>query len=558
MPAIKTEKQLAKFLAVGSFLVTILVVTGMGTDPVNLPKLSLLGLISFACVGLLGKDLFSIKSYLASFIPVAAILFMVGLTASYLMGSGPGIQNFYGSYGRNTGSLTYFLFLVLLIAAAKLVELSSYIVIIRYFLYAGIINVIYCYWVILTKKDPIPWTNPYGTILGTLGNPDFVSAFLGMVFSAIFCLIFNKKLNYKIRSGLFVLLPLILYLIVRSKAIQGLLVLSIGMLITFYFLIREKFNSRMQLYYLSLVTLLSIFAVAGIFQKGIFSSILYKPSVSIRGAYWRAAFEMFKDSPLWGLGLGSFGDSYKKYRDFKSTIVPGLEVSTDAAHNTLLDFLSGGGLLLTIPYLLILGYCLVVSIRFIKSHKEIDFIFSTIFIVWICYLTQSIVSINQIGLAIWGWVFSGLLLSYSLNYTKTEKSGFANKVSKPSVYELEPAKYLVVIANIVLGGLIACLPQYAEFKWSQAAHAGSAGDLIAAMNQFPQSNMRYLQTSKALAGSGMQPEALEALKRSSKFNPDNLDTWILLSGTSYGVQNQQYIMGQIQRLDPLNKSYLIK
>jgi hypothetical protein len=40
-----------------------------------------------------------------------------------------------------------------------------------------------------------------------------------------------------------------------------------------------------------------IFALVGMLQIGPLEKFLYKPSVSVRGYYWRAGLEMFKDYP---------------------------------------------------------------------------------------------------------------------------------------------------------------------------------------------------------------------------------------------------------------------
>jgi O-antigen ligase len=45
----------------------------------------------------------------------------------------------------------------------------------------------------------------------------------------------------------------------------------------------------------------AILAILGMLQKGPLVSLLYKDSVSVRGYYWRAGIEMFKDSPLTGV-----------------------------------------------------------------------------------------------------------------------------------------------------------------------------------------------------------------------------------------------------------------
>jgi hypothetical protein len=34
------------------------------------------------------------------------------------------------------------------------------------------------------------------------------------------------------------------------------------------------------------------------------------------------------------------------------------------------------------------------------------------FTAWTCYQVQSLISINQVGLALWGWILTGALIAY--------------------------------------------------------------------------------------------------------------------------------------------------
>jgi hypothetical protein len=94
--------------------------------------------------------------------------------------SSPASQNLYGSFGRNTGFITYIVLLAISVSALTL-DVNAQVLKELFTVYRslGLINVIYCAWVILFLVTSYRWNNPYGNILGLFGNPNFISAFLG-------------------------------------------------------------------------------------------------------------------------------------------------------------------------------------------------------------------------------------------------------------------------------------------------------------------------------------------------------------------------------------------
>ena len=54
-------------------------------------------------------------------------------------------------------------------------------------------------------------------------------------------------------------------------------------------------------------------------------------------------------------------------------------------------------------------------IRVVKRSERFDAYFVSLVGAWVAYQTQSFISINQIGLAIWGWILSGLIIGYEIN-----------------------------------------------------------------------------------------------------------------------------------------------
>ena len=121
-----TDKYVGKLLAYGSFLTTILVVSGVVTDPVNTPK--------FLIIGILGCSTFAIfltsnmkRTFYEDKLLLALIIFFVGsLVVSSILSESPNSQLFYGVYGRNNGLLTYIFLTMIMIVAASLTSVSSF------------------------------------------------------------------------------------------------------------------------------------------------------------------------------------------------------------------------------------------------------------------------------------------------------------------------------------------------------------------------------------------------------------------------------------------------
>jgi hypothetical protein len=163
-------------------------VTQTVTDPVNATKLAAAGGLG---VGLLSLVLFfNFKATIAEnkLFLVLALAFIAAGISAVLNSASPVSQNLYGSFARNTGLVTYLVLLAIAISSLTLREEASFKKIVYGLQIAGIINVIYCGWVI-AFGDFISWNNPYGNILGLFGNPNFISAFLGIFITTLLAMV---------------------------------------------------------------------------------------------------------------------------------------------------------------------------------------------------------------------------------------------------------------------------------------------------------------------------------------------------------------------------------
>jgi hypothetical protein len=237
------EKTTALLLLIGAPFATVFITTEKVTDPVNATKLAVSGALAFALI--LICLAFNAKALLGEykvFLAFALLLLFAGISA-VMNSDSPMSQNLYGSFGRNTGFVTYLVLLFISIAALTLTERSSFQRIIWGLQIAGVINVLYCLWVI-AFGDFVGWNNPYGNILGLFGNPNFISAFLGMFITTVLALVAAPTTTWKVRLVGILLSLIAFYEIVDSHAIQGVVVTGGGIAIVGFFTVRSYLKSK--------------------------------------------------------------------------------------------------------------------------------------------------------------------------------------------------------------------------------------------------------------------------------------------------------------------------
>jgi hypothetical protein len=305
-------------------------------------------------------------------------------------------------------------------------------------------------------------------------------------------------------------------------------------------------------------------AIAGMLQKGPLSSILYKPSVSFRGEYWSAGINMGLDKPFFGQGVDSYGTYYRLFRDPSALISPGASTVTDTAHNVLIDIFSGSGFFGLSFYVAIMALAVVRSVRYILRSKDVDANFVVLFTVWICYQAQSIISINQIGLAVWGWVFSGLLIGYpsivrkdkpiSVSIKGVDRKSKKKENPEPNVVSAGVA--LSVVAGAVVGGLIA-LPAFLTDAQFRSAIAKSDAELVIAQaSAFPMDTIRMNRAAVVLARGGLMQSAKDVATLATVKYPDDFAGWIVLYESIAAADPQRSVVkAKLHQLDPLNPEW---
>lgn len=552
----------ARLIAFVSLLVTV-GFWSQGTDPFNLPKLVLLVIGVTALIGSAGPSLLKFKAPTKIRMEILVIfLFVLALLNSFFFSGAPKLQMFFGTYARNTGMLNYLALVTLFYFALQLNSLVDFEKILKYFLISfGLVVAVSALEISGLNIQKVNLTFK-GALISTFGNPNFISAYLGMCGTVLFALFLGWKQRLLKRSLLVIPIVISMTLILRSNSRQGLVVLLGGCaFLGFFYLVLQVKKNAFSIPYSVFAVLVSVVSIFGVFNKGPLAEIIYKSSIGFRGEYWKAGIAMFKEKPLTGVGLNSYGDWYRTLRSDSALVSPGPEVFTNTAHNVYIDYAAMGGFPLILAFLFIVLLTVRSAIQFIKRRREFDPLFFAFLGAWVVYLVQALISIDQIGLAIWGWVLGGLIIAYNkvdLNKTEDAKSINPAVGKKVKDAELIPASTLLSIITGVLVGLGLIFPLYkSDLDVRTAYNSTSAELLIEAADQWPTNTYKSANIAGLLINNNLKPQSLDVARKGLSDNPRSFDLWKLIYLNDFApIAERKIALSKMKELDPKNPSVI--
>jgi len=382
-------------------------------DPFNSPKSWILALGSF---WLLGWILFQLKSLWFE-APLKWATILAGVYGTTLFIAMLFTDNTYiglfGEYQRKNGFISSISLVIFFLASAysfridklEMLQLTALLLSLPLELY-GILQ--------HYKLDFVNWNNPYNSIISTLGNPDFAAATMAIFLILNFGVLLQVKRSRTIRALSLLNVLLLFVAIIFSQVRQALLVSTAALIfiLTLWLWQRKKFLAYgITVFFL----ILSVLSIAGMLQRGPLIKYFFKSSVQFRGDYWRAAWRMFIHHPFVGVGLDRYGANFRQYRDAVQSMRRGPEIVSTNAHNVPLQLAATGGIFVLVTFLALTIYIGWRGIYLVRKFQGKDQLFvGAIFAAWMAYEIQSVVSIDNLGIAIWGYVLGGVLVGLSL------------------------------------------------------------------------------------------------------------------------------------------------
>jgi len=269
--------------------------------------------------------------------------------------------------------------------------------------------------------------------------------------------------------------------------------------------------------------------------------------------------------PIFGVGLDSYGDWYRQVRGFISATRTDPNRTANTAHNIFLDISSGGGLPLLAAYLILLSVVMIRSFQYLRLIHFYDPVFIAIFSAWIGYQLQSLISINQVGVGVWGWLFSGVLIGYSnlklpvdkkkltennnLKELKKTRPRKKHKVQKL----LTPGKALIGFTLMLLGFLISIPPMTADIKFRSAMNKGDLNGMISASQSYGATAWHLTQVIEAASKANYTQQAIQMdLELIRRFPRDFYGWRVAASLNGIPAEIQAKARKKILELDPDN------
>ncbi len=461
-------KKVQTFILLGGVFTTLAIWPKL-EDPINLPKMFVLVLTSAIVLGL-AIPAFLNTARLTSLSHQVAIglvcLFLLGLLISTLA-TDVKYTAIFGEYHRNNGSLSYFAMAILMGAGALVFNLESSARYFKYFAATGLLITFYGF-LQTAKLDPIDWVITYNPLITTLGNPNFTSGLLGLSGISILYLALISK-NSKLQAAYSVGLIANLFVLWRSGSIQGVFGFAVGAAVVI--LVRLWLtDKRFGQIGLALTVIAGTPVLLAIANIGPLASRLYQGTLNNRLDYWQAAFAMFKDHPIFGVGIDRFGEYYRQYA-VQNQVVQGQ--ITDNAHSIYMQILATGGLVAFIPYLLMVVFITIIGIRSLLSHDQSEKLaVSGVLGVWLATVVINVITVDNLGVGVWFWITGGVLIAISSKHKtqalkgesrltaeqgKTRKKS-THKSRKNPGQQTEPPVYQAFSAVLVLVSLILLVP----------------------------------------------------------------------------------------------------
>ena len=531
-------------LIVSVFVAVCLALTPwLNVDSLIIPKVVILFCSALYFLPIL---LFDIKNFLINrtfkILFILSCLIIIQMLIVIMISSAPWEQQVFGKSGRGLGFITELSIIIIMLIASRYAAFDKTKILINGVLLSAFISSAYAI-VQRYGYDIFDWYTRTNGIIGTLGNPNFQSAFAAIAITPAALYFAGTTLKSKLLSILmFLTFAFTIYI---CQSTQGYLVslFSLCVILLLYFWYRNK------LMFASISTIATTFGlivISGMLNMGPLASTLYKVSIKSRGEFFRSAISGANDNPLFGVGIDSFGDFSSYYRSAKDA--SGINEYTDNAHNYFLNYAVNGGYLLALLYLALTILTIICFFRFQKTLGKFDIRTASIFSFWVGFQAQSMISPGTIPLLLLGFLLNGTIIGLSV-------WGLSNRyIVPPSKTNLfKSYSYFLFFIAIVL------VYPYFNVDRMQLKSVKTGDGLLAIVSAkaYPESSLRYQRIGNTLLESNLIPQALEVGRSAVEFNPNSISAWgLILANPSATIEERRRAVEEILRIDPFNKDVL--
>ena len=553
------------------FLVTIYF-NSRAQDPFNAPKFWVLLIgaawLSGYLISYLRKNIKNLQGIIYRSVAIIFV-FLSFLTISMIMSKNNFVA-FFGDNMRKNGYLTYVSLSIIFLITVFFVRNNNLIRLYKFMLLSAL--AVGGYGLLqMTGNDFVNWSSSGMALFSTMGNSNFAGSLMAILATITLGGSYIYRSSVALSSISIIAFFVLVITIFPTNARQGLLLLFFGIS---YLVIVIIYNlNRIIGRVAILFSFVSLFiSILGMLQIGPLTKLLYKDSVSVRGFYWRAGLEMFQNNIWFGVGLDNYGSFFKQYREVGYPLKYGYSLTSTNAHNVFIQQFATGGIFVGISYILFtlfVFWCGMKSLRKFKGEDRTTL--AVFFIAWLAFQGQSVISIDNIGISIWGWVLAGIIVGLSVekseSYLPKEKLKEGKQTQKQEISMLQPITSIAFGVLTIILVVVLYRGDSAIFKLRSAYNPAIpaqknifyafANETISA----PLIDLQYkVMAATFLHGMDYKQEAVSLLEKLYTEDPYNLDAITMLSSyyeVSGVVPKAISMREKLAELDPWNvENYL--
>ena len=531
-----------QIMVIFTFLHTIAITPFWNKDGMIIPKLIIMFTLAMYLFPILAINRqLILSSKITKFVLIVQCVLLVQNLLVLITSSAPLEQQIFGRTGRGLGLITTFSLAIILLATMLFVENTQKNHILLGLIISGFISSFYS---VLQSFgiDLLKWESRTNGVIGTLGNPNFQSAFAAIVLVPSILYFSKSHKQYLLALISFMFFSFTIY---RTQSTQGIIAgffsIAIALIIFSWYRNKLFFGLILMGGFVS-----AFFAILGMLNMGPMSGYLYKVSVQSRGDFWRSAFTTANENPIFGVGLDSFGDYSLKYRDQIAANHSFAEY-TDNAHNFFLEHAATGGYPSAILNLLIVLSVLFAFLVIQRDIKRFDVTIVSLFSAWAAFQMTTVISPGNLVTMHWNAIISGAIIGIA-------KSVSSNQISMPKISENKVKSFTLVNFIFSIIALVIMFPVFNVDRIQLTGmQKGDANLVMRATTSYPESTVRYSLIGKELLNSGLNQQSLELARAGIEFNPHSAGLWALVLVNPIAPMNERLeAKERILELDPLN------
>lgn len=439
-----------------------------GSDLLGLPKALLVLTAATGLLAWLAADVLRRRALLVPVNPVAAAMAVFAVLA--LARAAPAGGSFEALFesDRFNGPVLYAAYALLALTVQSRWRLAWLRDTLRWLVLTVGVVVVYAL-AQAAGVDPIGWDLDVVGVSSTLGNPNYLAAFLAITLPLLLAVAADDRLPWFQRASVGALLAAQLVVIALTKSDQGWAAGGLGVLVFALISARQRAPRGRRVLAggaaagLVVAGGLLLLGLAG--RRGPLAFLGEFATLGFRSWSWRGATLAFLDHPVAGAGFGRFPAAFAQRRPpgaFSELFSP------DVAHSVPLDLLVNGGLLIMLPYLAMVAAVVVAIVR-LASHPSPDApvrLVAGLAGAWVAYQAQSLVSIDVPPMPLLHWVIAAALASMAWPGVRTWPLGRARDGGRRAGW---PAVAAVIV--LVATGTPLLLLGAADTLAGQAEHA---------------------------------------------------------------------------------------